>query len=57
MDFTPKDQADFGGMLLIGGIICFLVWLFLQFLWAIGLALVVAGGVLFLSGKAQSKHK
>jgi len=51
----PDDLTDLGGLLIFGGVICFLIWLFISLLWAIGLALVIAGIVLFVSGKMQSK--
>lgn len=53
MGFSPHDQIELGGLLMMGGLICFLVWLFLHLLWVIGLVFVVAGLVLFLSGKMQ----
>lgn len=57
MKMTKGHMSEIGWMLMIGGAICILVWLLLKFLWAIGLALIVAGLVLYLAGKTPSKRK
>jgi len=52
-----NNQPTIGAALMGVGVVCILIWLFFQLLWAIGLAFFIAGLVLFIGGKVHRKGK